>query len=393
MRRMTNPVQSSDHTKPRLAIVQHGDYRDALEILQADAPEPYFGMKHSVRLMEHFLQGTEYRLISVDAPNYVVKRECGQLVGLHRPSWKKLSKLPWSWSVYRQVREFRPTHLLMRTGGVLAYPSLRWACAHGVNSLVVMAGYMQGRRLWERRLQKDLVRLLNHPNVFLACNHRRPAALSTIHAGVMPEKVWAWDFVGLPDPKDHPVKSLSTGRNKLIVFAGQLAEGKGIGDLVEAFMHLNPRMPNARLVICGDGDLRPQLEGKCKSLPADAVKILGRVGNDTVQRLMKEADLVCVPSRKDCSEGLPFTFTEALANRTPVIATDHPSITHLIGDGMGIRIVPSRNPVALAAMIEEVLKDPQQYARLSEKTIEAHRKVGSDITFDDLLATWRASWK
>ncbi len=377
---------------PRVVVVQHGDYREALGILETDSPEPYFGMKHSVRLMENFLKGTEYRLISVDAPNYVVKREAGELVGLHCPKWRKLSKLPWSWSVYRQVRDFRPTHLLMRTGGVLAYPSLRWACANGVSSLVVMAGYMQGRRIWERWVQKKLVLLLNQPGVYLACNHRRPATLSTIDAGVKPEKVLAWDFVGLPDPKDHPVKLLSDRKTRSIVFAGQLAEGKGIGDLVDAFIHLNQSKPDIRLIVCGDGVLHQQLEDKCQLLPTDTVRFTGRVGNETVQRLMREADLVCVPSRKDCSEGLPFTFTEALASRTPVITTDHPSITHLIEDGMGVRIVPSRDPVALAAMIEEILSDPEQYAKLSEKTLEAHQKVGSDITFDDLLAKWRASW-
>ena len=177
---MTVDTKIRSQAQPRLAIVQHGDYLAALDVLESDAPEPYFGMKHSVDVVERFMRGTECRLISVDAPKYHIQRGCSELIGLHRPNWPKLSHLPWARAVYRSVREFRPTHLLMRTGGILAFPTVRWGNRNGVNTLVVMAGYMKGRRFWEHFVDQKLAKTLNHPGVYLAANHRRPAALSTI---------------------------------------------------------------------------------------------------------------------------------------------------------------------------------------------------------------------
>ncbi|MCY2978699.1 MAG: glycosyltransferase family 4 protein [Planctomycetota bacterium] len=376
----------------RLAIVQHGDYRDALDIMERDAPEPYFGMKDSVGLIERFLEGTTYCLISVDAPNYRLQRPGGEVIGLHRPNWPKLSKLHWSWKVWREVRRFRPTHLLMRTGGLLAFPTLQWCNRHGVNSLVVMAGYMKPLGTLDRHLHTWIVNALNHSNVKYVTNHRRPATLSTIEAGVHPDKVLAWDLAGLPRPEDRPTKELDANGPIRIFFAGTLKEGKGIGDLVDSLLILQERGRQVVLTVCGDGEMRAELQIRSQRLEPGSVHFLGRVGNDEVQRHMRESNVVCVPSRSNSAEGLPFTVTEAFASRTPLIATDHPAMTKLLIDEEGLLFVPSANPSAMADAIERVAKDPELYRRLSESSVTAFHRLASDITFDALLWKWREQW-
>ncbi len=377
---------------PRLAIVQHGDYREGLSILDTDASETYFGMKRSVALLEEFLKGTLHKVISVDAASYRVQRNHGEIVGFQRPKWRRFSKLPWSLRVYKEVTRFKPTHLLLRTGGLLAYPTLRWANRNSVNTLVVMAGFIRASKTYERLLIRSLISELNNPGVYLATNHRRPATNSTIAAGVNSNKVLAWDFSGLPDPKDQPAKELQVGQPISIVFAGQIKEGKGVGDLVDAIVILHARKIRVKLIVCGDGELLPHFRNRCRGIEDTYVEFRGRVGNDEVQRLMKMATFVCVPSRRSSSEGFPFVVTEAFSSRTPVIASDHPSITELLKDGEGIRIVPSNDPDTLAHVIEQLSKNPDEYFALSNSTAIAHSRISYDITFDDLLHQWRASW-
>ena len=111
----------------RLAIIQHGDYRDALQLRESGRPEPYAGMYQSVEMTERLIEGTTYRIVSLDAAAYRVARGSGELVGISPPKWKKGAKLAWAWMAYRAVREFRPTHILLRTGGILGLPILRYA--------------------------------------------------------------------------------------------------------------------------------------------------------------------------------------------------------------------------------------------------------------------------
>ena len=56
----------------RLAVVQHGDYAEALRLLRDGGPEPYFGMYYSVATLEKLTAGTEHLLVSmgVGVPPY-----------------------------------------------------------------------------------------------------------------------------------------------------------------------------------------------------------------------------------------------------------------------------------------------------------------------------------
>jgi glycosyltransferase involved in cell wall biosynthesis len=379
----------------RLAVVQHGDYAEALQILAHDLPEPYYGMKRSVALLERMLHTVDYRLISVDAPRYVLERDHGEVHGLERPDWPRLSKVPWSWSVYRAVREFQPTHLLVRTGGILALPALEYAVRRRLNTLVVMAGYMEHNGWRNRLVSRRLARALNEPCVWRVANHRRPATASVVAAGVSSEKVvaWDWDFAAIPSPREVPIKRRDPAAPCVVAFAGTLVEGKGIGDLVRAAIRLHEQGTPIRLQICGDGPLLESLRLLAAPLPAGTVEFLGRVGNDRVQGVFRAATIVCVPSRRDRSEGFPLTLSEALAVRTPVVCTDHPVIESTLVDGEGVAMVEAANPSAIAGAIHRLATDPTLYEKLSRSTPDALARLGGDVTFDELLAEWQMIWQ
>ena len=83
------------------------------------------------------------------------------------------------------------------------------------------------------------------------------------------------------------------------------------------------------------------------------------------------------------SEGLPITLIEAMALGRAVVATDVGGIPEVVEDGVTAKIVPPRNPAALAGAMLELLKAPQRSRRLGEagqavarERFSANRMVG-----------------
>jgi glycosyltransferase involved in cell wall biosynthesis len=378
----------------RLAVVQHGDYADALAITESGQPEPYTGMHYSVRALESLFAGLDHLVVSLDAPSYHVHRPSGELVGFSMPPWKKAGKLPWSWMAYKAVRRFQPTHILMRTGGVVATPILHYARARNLDVMVMLAGYFMETSWRDRQLNKHLCTLFNDQSVHLVGNHRKPAADSLVAAGVKPEKVVAYDWPARVHPSEQPVRTApEEGDERHVFFAGVMKQGKGIWDLVEAVILLNRSGVKTRLTAYGEGPDLPALREHVAGLEAGWISFPGRVSNDTILARMREASVVCMPSRKESSEGLPFVVTESLALRTPLIASDHPCLIHLLQDGEGLRFFPSGDVNALARTIREITDDPALYARLSEASASAYAKIECPTLFHELIESWRASWR
>ena len=121
-------------------------------------------------------------------------------------------------------------------------------------------------------------------------------------------------------------------------------------------------MPGAALAILGEGPLQAELEQQAKALGvADRVVLAGLRGD--ARAIMGAADAVVVSS---VGEGLPLVALEALASRTPVVATSVRGIRELLTDGRDSLLVPDGDAEALAAALRRVLDDDELAARLAE---------------------------
>jgi glycosyltransferase involved in cell wall biosynthesis len=376
----------------RIAVVQHGDYAEALRIIGSGQPEPYSGMADSVRVLEGLLGDHSHLVLSLNAPPYAIRRGSGELIGLPRPALPRgvpatAALLLWAARINRRLRRFRPTHVLLRTGGVVAWRVLEQCRRSGANTLVMFANYLKEEDVKGRWISRRLVALLNEPFVHRVGNHRPPAAQSLIDHGVRPEKVVAYDWPGQPCPDDHPPKSLS-GPPYRLVFAGTLCAGKGVADLIDAVGELGTTGPTIRLDVFGDGPDAARLREQAHAYSPGTIEFAGRKSNEDVFRAMLAADVVCVPSRHDYTEGMPFVLTEALASRTPVIASDHPVFVRAFEDGRGVRIFRAGDSTALAAAIHSVLTDPLRYEELSRTTAEAHEATVCRTMFSEVVQDW-----
>jgi glycosyltransferase involved in cell wall biosynthesis len=150
-------------------------------------------------------------------------------------------------------------------------------------------------------------------------------------------------------PVEHPW--LRERRPPVVLAVGRMMPQKDFGMLLEAFATVR-RAHRARLVLLGDGPLRPDLERLVSRLGiAEDVSMPGICANP--YPAMAAADVFALSSRW---EGSPGALIEAMSCGTPVVATDCPSgPRQLLDGGRYGRLVPVGDADAMAAALTDAL--------------------------------------
>jgi glycosyltransferase involved in cell wall biosynthesis len=139
--------------------------------------------------------------------------------------------------------------------------------------------------------------------------------------------------------------------------------------LIEAMTDVVHAHPDTRLVICGTGPLRAELEAAAGSAGvARHVDFTGLIDNVAIARYCAAADLFVLPS---LLEALPTVAVEALACGTPVLSSDNPGGVELNGVfGPDVAIVPGEQPIALAKAITHFLQHKRRTLAGTHDVIE-----------------------
>jgi glycosyltransferase involved in cell wall biosynthesis len=172
----------------------------------------------------------------------------------------------------------------------------------------------------------------------------------------------------------------------LLVNVGALVGHKGQTHLLDAMPLVMREVPDAHLVILGEGELRAPLERQVKELHLErAVRMPGF--RDDVLSLMKSADLFVMSS---VTEGLGSAVLDAMAMGLAVVGTRAGGIPEVVVHGETGLLVPPGEPKPLAAAIVRLLKDPllrAQYGHAGRARVEAQFGVGALV--DGTLAVYR----
>ncbi len=161
-----------------------------------------------------------------------------------------------------------------------------------------------------------------------------------------------WQGTPLPPKRDHGTPT--------VISVGALRPEKGHDVLLRAFSLVRAEVPRARLVLVGEGQLRPSLEAQAAALGvADAVQFLGGVPD--VWAELARGDVFAIASR---SEAFGIAIAEAMAAGLPVVATDVGAIPELVRPDVTGRLFPPEDHVSLAAHLRELLVSPELRAGL-----------------------------
>lgn len=152
------------------------------------------------------------------------------------------------------------------------------------------------------------------------------------------------------DTRAFPFAPLA-GRERFLLYVGRLAWRKGLRRLLAAFAQLGAGA--GRLVIAGEGPLRPELEVLADRLGIAArTDFLGFVDRPTLRTLLQRTRCFIHPSDY---EGFPLVLLEAMAAGAPVVTTPIGALKDL-GPEPPV-IVAGHAPEAFAAAIEACLAD------------------------------------
>jgi glycosyltransferase involved in cell wall biosynthesis len=175
----------------------------------------------------------------------------------------------------------------------------------------------------------------------------------------------------IPSGVDLPAEVGEEASPPEVLYAGRLSPEKGVLELVAA-------ADGMKLVVAGDGPLRPRVPGA-----------LGFVPHGELESLYARAAVVVCPSRR---EGFGVACLEAMAHARPVVATDVGGLRDLVVDGETGLVIPPRRPEALRAALERLLGDEELRGRLGAAGRERAREHFSwQAVTDATLAAYRMS--
>lgn len=161
---------------------------------------------------------------------------------------------------------------------------------------------------------------------------------------------------------------------------------KDLPNLLHAFERVAEAVPDAGLVVLGDGPEMPKLRAlRAASPQRGRIHLPGAVPD--AARLLKGFELFALASSK---EGLPWAILEASLAELPIVATSVGALPELVEDGVTGLLVPARDPAALAEAMRAALADPELRRKLKSGAARiAERRSGSDM-ISSTLALYRA---
>lgn len=174
------------------------------------------------------------------------------------------------------------------------------------------------------------------------------SAITTIYNPIVTDSLYELAFEPIS------LEWLESDTMPVLLSVGRLEDRKDIPTQLKAFKWVLEQR-ECRLILCGDGPKRNQLENLADDLGiGEKVRFEGWVENP--YKYMYRADALVLSS---ISEGLGNVLVEAMAVGCSVVATDCPSgPAEILEHGKWGELVPTRDEKALGSAILNVLDDP-----------------------------------
>jgi glycosyltransferase involved in cell wall biosynthesis len=200
---------------------------------------------------------------------------------------------------------------------------------------------------------------------FIAVSSRDAERMHSVE-GVPPEKIVTIPNAYVPraaTPDGDLRTELGLERSApLIGVVAVLRRQKALSVLLRAHLRVLDQVPDAHVVIAGDGECRAELEQLSRELGTkDRVHFLGE--RQDIDSILRSVDVAAISSDY---EGTPLVAFECMANRTPLVATAVGGLPDIVRDGETGILVPPRDPAALADALTGVLSDPERGRRLAD---------------------------
>ncbi|UCC89316.1 MAG: glycosyltransferase family 4 protein [Anaerolineales bacterium] len=262
-------------------------------------------------------------------------RETFDVLHLHEPTTPTLP-----WVVLRQAQKLSPQTALVGTfhsyrerRGWKGMPSEPYSYARPIF-----------RRVVNRLDGRIVVSKVAHDYV----NNHFPGSYRVIPNGV--------DVALFGNPSLEPLSQFSTGLN--LLFVGRPEPRKGFLYLIEAYARVKVTLPESRLLVIGPYTAkdRAPFEQELRQRQLGDVHFIGYVPDVELARYYQSSHVFCAPSTD--SESFGMVLLEAMAAKTPIVASDIAGYRAVVGHQREGLLTPPKDPAALAEAIIYLLQRP-----------------------------------
>jgi glycosyltransferase involved in cell wall biosynthesis len=158
--------------------------------------------------------------------------------------------------------------------------------------------------------------------------------------------------------------------------------------LLQALPRIAARHPGTRLILAGDGSLRPRVEKAISALGlGDRVELRGSLARPA--DAYADIDLYVQPST--VPEGVSNSIIEAMASGLPVVATAAGGNREVVVDGETGLLVPCHDPDALAAAVIALLDDPEKAALFGRRSAaRARAQFSREVMIDATVSIYES---
>lgn len=157
----------------------------------------------------------------------------------------------------------------------------------------------------------------------------------------------------------------ASAKHPTVLFVASLNRAeqyKGLKYLIDGIKIVKETVPDIRLVVVGDGDMKGSYEAHANRLGLhDSVKFEGRLSGGALVKQYERADIFSLPS---LNESFGMVILEAMSAGLPIVATNVGGIPTLVDEGKNGFLVEPRSAAALAEKIEYLIAHPAEAAAL-----------------------------
>jgi phosphatidylinositol alpha-1,6-mannosyltransferase len=170
----------------------------------------------------------------------------------------------------------------------------------------------------------------------------------------------------------------------------QAEQYKGHDELIQAWPAITQEVPDAQLIVVGQGDDLPRLKELAQGLGVrEAVLFVGHVDDDTLRAIYQRVSAFAMPSR---GEGFGIVYLEAMLHQLACIGSIHDAAGEIIVDGETGFLVNQDNSSELAMKVVQLLTDSTLRQRLGRNGYERLRSNFSSDRFEMRVSQVLTNW-
>jgi phosphatidylinositol alpha-1,6-mannosyltransferase len=245
----------------------------------------------------------------------------------------------------------RSTHAIYDFAGMGRAHHLPWPSA------VPYACWMHGIEVWEQA-RRDYLGVLGR-----AARRWSNSRYTLARAARGHPALDRADLCWLATESDNDAPALGGSRPNHVLIVGRIDAAdrsewpryKGHDELIRCWPEVNRHVPDARLIVVGDGPGRRQVEALIAASPARAaIELRGFVSEADLDRAFATTRVFAMPSR---GEGFGLVYAEAMRHGLPIVASVHDAATEINLDGITGFNVDLTRPGDLAQRLVALLTD------------------------------------